>query len=66
MVVARHRDVVLGAFQVAWIEVTFERASITLVRVSCSNFASPLTALTRLGIKSARRWYWLMTSAHPP
>ena len=43
-------------------EVALERASITLVSVSCSSFASRLTVATRLGTRSARRWYWLMTS----
>ena len=49
---------------VAWIAVALARASITLVSVSCSKFASPLTVATMLGIRSARRWYWLSTSAH--
>ncbi len=37
------------------------RASTTAVRVSCSWRAKPLTVSTRLGIRSARRWYWFST-----
>ncbi|MOA43021.1 hypothetical protein D3C78_1651300 [compost metagenome] len=47
---------------VAWMDVALERASITLVNVSCSKLASPLTVATMLGTRSARRWYWLSTS----
>ena len=50
---------------VAWIEVALDRASITLVSVSCSKLASPLTVATILGIRSARRWYWFNTSLQP-
>ena len=45
--------------------VVLERASITLVRVSCSKLASPLTVATMLGMRSARRWYWFSTSLQP-
>jgi hypothetical protein len=38
---------------VAWIDVALARASITLVSVSCSKLASPLTVATMLG--SGRR-----------
>ena len=51
---------------VAWMLVARERASITLVSVSCSKLASPLTVATMLGIRSERRWYWFSTSAHAP
>jgi hypothetical protein len=50
---------------VAWIEVALARASTTLVSVSCSKLASPLTVATMLGIRSARRWYWFSTSLQP-
>jgi hypothetical protein len=48
---------------VAWIAVARARASITFCSVVCSKFASPLTVSTMLGIRSARRWYWLSISA---
>jgi hypothetical protein len=54
-----------GSFNVSgvtWMLVALARASITRVSVSCSKLASPLTVATMLGIKSARRWYWLSTS----
>jgi len=51
---------------VAWMLVALERASITLVSVSCSKLASPLTVATMFGIRSARRWYWFSTSASWP
>jgi hypothetical protein len=47
---------------VAWMRPALARASTTLVSVSCSKLASPLTVATMLGIRSARRWYWLSTS----
>jgi hypothetical protein len=47
---------------VTCIEVALARASTTLVSVSCSKLASPLTVATMLGTRSARRWYWLSTS----
>ena len=45
-----------------WIDVALARASMTFINVSCSKLASPLTVATRLGTRSARRWYWLSTS----
>src|SRR5678810_948773 len=45
-------------------EANFEQETITLVSVSCSKLASPLTVATMFGIRSERRWYWLSTSAH--
>ena len=49
---------------VAWMEPTLARASVTPNSTCCSWAAYPFTVLTRLGIRSARRWYWLMTSDH--
>src|SRR5215475_105289 len=44
------------------ISLTLARASVTCVRTSRSCAAYPFTVSTRLGIKSARRWYWFYTS----
>ena len=40
----------------------FARASVTPISTACSCAAKPFTVLTRFGIRSARRWYWLTTS----
>src|SRR5882757_4012154 len=41
---------------------TLARALVTPSSTSFSCCAKPLTELTRLGTRSARRWYWLTTS----
>src|ERR1700704_5478167 len=41
---------------------TLARALVTPSRSSFSCWAKPFTELTRLGTRSARRWYWLTTS----
>src|SRR3979490_3272247 len=41
---------------------TLARALVTPSSTSFSCCAKPFTELTRLGTKSARRWYWLTTS----
>ena len=52
----------LSASGVIWIEPTFERALVTPSSTSFSCCAKPCTTLTRLGMRSARRLYWLSTS----
>src|SRR3979409_2733949 len=44
---------------------TLARAWVTPSSTSFSCCAKPFTELTRLGTKSARRWYWLTTSDQP-
>src|SRR3977135_2908616 len=41
---------------------TLARALVPPSRTSFSCCAKPFTELTRLGTRSARRWYWLTTS----
>ena len=47
---------------VAWMLPTFARALVTPSSTSFSCCAKPFTELTRLGTRSARRWYWFTTS----
>jgi hypothetical protein len=49
---------------VAWMLVALARALTTASSVPRSKFAAPFTVFTRFGTRSARRWYWLATSAH--
>jgi hypothetical protein len=42
---------------------TRERALVTPSNTSFSWAAKPFTVSTRFGTRSARRWYWLSTSA---
>ena len=47
---------------VAWMLPTLARALVTPSSTSFSCCANPFTELTRLGTRSARRWYWFKTS----
>jgi hypothetical protein len=48
---------------VTWMLVALARACTTASSVLFSKSAAPFTLATRFGIRSARRWYWLPTSA---